>query len=317
MNSDPIQGLLNGIIKPSSMQHISFQRLRKRQRHRKDEESSSNDDSNSDSGSADDSSSSDASQPTSTHRHHRQNRTRTANPTRTHTLSPLASDDGFSNSQDGNGHRGFGQGGQRGGFNQTQKAIQDKEEADAHGNTGKTVGIAVGSAVGGIFLLLIGMMVLMFFRRKREAAERQRQLDASIAAGGFRDSMSSQDEIKTVRLNSTSQHSRDAMREARKTQYIYDKDGNLEGEASVGSVGQAGWNYAHYLGAGSLASEPQPPKQQRQLLPQQPPPAYPRSPPSDENLSYQQYYQQQDPHQQYGQQDYYDQNHHTQPLYRS
>ncbi|PWN34143.1 uncharacterized protein FA14DRAFT_156807 [Meira miltonrushii] len=331
MNAQPIQGLMNGIVNPSSAQHLSFQRLRKRQRHRKDEEDPSNNDASSGS-TADDTSSPDAGQSTSSHRHHRQNRTRTGDPNGTQqSLTPLASDDGLSNSQNGmNGQRGgfnqdgqrdgFNHDGQRGGFNQTQqKAIQEKNAARAHAATDKTVGIAVGVVVGVIFLLFIGMTILMFFRRKREAAERQKQLDASIAAGGFRDSMTSQDEMKTVRLNGTSQRSRDVMREARKTQYIYDKDGNLEGEASVGSVGQAGWNYAHYLGAGSLVSDNQPSKSQRQLLPQQPPPAYPRSPPSDEDLSYQQYYQQQDQHQQYGQQDYYDQNqnHYAQQLYRS
>lgn len=308
MNPDPIQGLMNGIVKPSSMHHLSFQRLQKRQRHRKDDENSSNDDANSGSGADDTSSSSDAAQSTSTHRHHRQNRTQTGVPTRTHSLQPLASDTNHTDPS--------ALGGQRGN-DHTSKANQDRDATESHSSTGKTVGIAVGAAVGGIFLLLIGMMLYMFFRRKREAAERQKQLDASIAAGGFRSSVSSQDEMKTVRLNSTSAGSREAMREARKTRYIYDKDGNLEGEASVGSVGQAGWNYAHYLGAGSLVSENQPTKQQRQLLPQQPPPAYPRSPPSDENLEYQQYYQQQNAHQQYGQQDYYDPNHYSQPLYRS
>ena len=315
MNSDSLEGLMNGIVKPSSEHHLSFQRLRKRQRHRKDDENSTNADANSDSG-ADDSSSTDASQSTSTHRHHRHNRTRTGDPTRTHSLQPLASDTGLSDSNGFDGRRGGGGGGAG---NHTAKAIQDKDASETHTSTGKTVGIAVGAAVGGIFLLLIGMMVYMFLRRKKEAAERQKQLDASIAAGGFRSSMSSQDEMKTVRLNSASAGDREAMREARKTRYIYDKDGNLEGEASVGSVGQAGWNYAHYLGAGSLVNENQPSiKQQRQLLPQQPPPAYPRSPQSDENLDYQQYYQQQDAHHQYGQQnDYYNPNQYSQPLYRS
>lgn len=337
MNTDPVQGLMNGIGKPSSMQQLTVQRLRKRQRHRDDPQRTENNDGGGSENGAEDTSSTDSNNENSSrHRHHRHHRTRTGTASKTKGLQPLASDTGLSNPSSGSG-------GQRGlDGNRTQKAISDRDPHQS--NTGKTVGTAVGAAVGGIFLLLIGMMVYMFFRRKREAAERQKQLDASIAAGGFRSSLSSEDEMRPVKLNSTSlTGSKDATRDARKTQYIYDKDGNLEGEANVGSVGQAGWNYAHYLGAGSLGSDNTSPKQQRQLLPQQPPPAYPRSSPSNESFQYQQHYQQQqqeqqqqspaahqyeqqdqyeqhdqyDQQNQYGQQHYYDPNQYSQPLYRS